>query len=685
MRPVQGRRRLASVAVAVAVGVLVAACAAPWLQRRATEEERQAFSKAEAALERDPEAGREAFEGFLERFPKGVLAPEAELALAGIAHGEARLDEAVAHYTRALEAGGTVGDRARIRLASLELERGNLDRARELLARARLSRLEPPDLRTAYRALAETAPGPVERLRWLGLLRGAVEDEAERNAIDVEIDALLAKLDAPALERAADLLGDRIPAGRLHITRAERALDAGDLDAARAALDAARGASLAPRYAPRLASVESRVRMREAGPTDVSQIPTFQEVLEKPYPDVSAARGTIGVLVPLSGPFARFGEDALEGALLAARVLPAGDGDAPVPQVRVLVRDSGGEPDQAAAAVRELAAHPEVMAIVGPLVSTACEAAAREAQAAGIPLLSLTAREQIAQDRPWAFRVRTRPVEEVQVVVDRARKLGAKRFGILYRDDPYGLGLRNLFWDTVEARGGRIVAVAPYDPHATDFGESIRRLVGYTLLDGEEKKLLARRKDMLEHARRLPPEEALALREKARELTTADGHPIPPIVDFDALFIPDSHENVVLIAPQLAFHEVTGVRLLGPEGWYDEELVRLGREHVERSLFAAHYFPKSPVPYVHAFDQDFRNAFGATPDSFAAETFDAARLVLLQLARGRDGREGVRDGLLATEAYPGVSGVITMRSDGNAHKRPYLLGIERHKVLQYID
>ena len=150
---------------------------------------------------------------------------------------------------------------------------------------------------------------------------------------------------------------------------------------------------------------------------------------------------------------------------------------------------------------------------------------------------------------------------------------------------------------------------------------------------------------MLERARRLPTEAARELRAKARSLTTRDGRPIPPIVDFDALFIPASHENVVLIAAQLAYHEVTGARLLGSEGWYDPQLVRLGGDPLEGALFAAHFYPDSQVPYVHAFRQHFEATFGGVPDAFAAQAYDAASLVLAQLARGRDDREDVRDGL----------------------------------------
>ena len=45
-------------------------------------------------------------------------------------------------------------------------------------------------------------------------------------------------------------------------------------------------------------------------------------------------------------------------------------------------------------------------------------------------------------------------------------------------------------------------------------------------------------------------------------------------------------------------------------------------------------------------------------------------------------REALRDGLLTTRAYPGVTGVLSMRSDGNASKRPYLLAVERGRIVQ---
>lgn len=641
--------------------------------------EQAAFDAAMA--QEDPEAGRKALQRFLDRFPDAVLEPEARLRLGDLAREQGDPEAALRAWSLVVQESprSVAADAAQIRIAREELARGDREAARRALLRVRYTRLSPEERREGYRLQARVEEDPVARVRWLALLLQESEEDAERAEVDSAIDAALVALDDEGLARLSRRLGDDPPAARVWLLRAERALDLGDLDTAEAALDRAGELPLEPRLADRMARAAERLHARTVGPTDVADLPGLDEVVGN-LPSTGGARGTVGVLLPLSGPFARFGEESLHGIMLAADIFGEGGPDAP--SVRLVVRDSGGSAAQAEAAVRELARDEDVAAIVGPLLSAECEAAAAAAQELGIPLLTLTAREEIAGLRPFVFRLRTRPIEEAQLLVDKARELGAQRFGILYRDDAYGRGMRALFWDAVDTRGGEVVAVSPFDPSSTDFAEPIRRLVGYELLSSEEKRLLRKRESMLERARRLPADEARALRRSARSLTTQAGDPLPPIVDFEFLFIADSYENVVLIAPQLAFHEVFGARLLGPDGWYHEELVRVGREYVEGAIFVAHYFPESPTPYVRDFADRYRATFLDDSNVFAAQAYDATNLVLVQLARGRDSRTGVRDGVLATEAYPGATGVITMRSDGNANKRPFLLGVEKGEIVQ---
>jgi ABC-type branched-subunit amino acid transport system substrate-binding protein len=675
----RGRRSISWVGWIVAAALLALGCETVSPLPGPTRAEQAAYDVATA--DADPAA---ALERFLGEWPGGALEPQARVRLGEIAQAEGDVEGALSQWYRVIRdfSRSEAADTARVRAGVAEWGRGDTEAARSVLSRVRFGRLAPVLGRQAYRVLADAATDPVARVRWLALAREEELDDDAVDEIDAAIDTALSGMDERALARLGRQLGDRPPAARVWLARAERLLDAGDLDGAQQALEQVAGLPLPPRYGARLAGAAERLQVRTHGPSDISDLPSFEALADRPLPATQGASGTLGVVLPLTGPFARFGEESLHGVMLAVGVFGP-DPDAPeTAALRLVVRDSAGDAARAAAAVRELAQDESVTAIVGPLLSASCEAAAVAAQELGIPLLTLTAREEIAKLRSFVFRLRTRPVEEAQILVERARSLGAERFAILYRDDPYGLGLRGIFWDAVESRGGTIVGVAAYDPKATDFAEPIRKLVGYELISSEEKRLIREREGMLRRARRLPADEARALREDARSLLTDAGDPLPPIVDFDALFIAESHEKVVLIAPQLAFHEIFGPRLLGPDGWYHEDLVRLGREHVEGAVFVSHFFPESPTSFVRDFADRYQETYAHGSNVFAAQAYDAANLVLVQLARGFMSRESVRDGVLATEAYPGAAGVLTMRADGNANRRPFLLGVERGRIVQ---
>jgi ABC-type branched-subunit amino acid transport system substrate-binding protein len=677
------RARLGIVVGSILAGLVLQGCQAlPGASEpSASEAERNAYAQALSGLVDDPEGSERALEDFLRLYPQSPLGDDARMRLGEIAQARGDSDAALRQYGALVRdfPGGDRADAARVEMARLELAGGNPVAAASAIQRVKLNRLSSAERRVAYGVLAEVADDPVEELRWLARVRGAETDDESVARVDAEVDELLAQLDSAQLSSAAEQIGREIPAARAWLEASQRALDAGDLERARDWLDRASRLPLAPPYQARLTTVGERLRLREAGPFDDVQLPSFAQLAVAGAPMVSGAQGTLGVVLPLSGRFARFGEASLQGVLLAAGVFGGGESG---PRMRVLIRDSAGQPERAAAAVRELA-DAGVVAVVGPLLSGECEAAAAAAERAGVPLLTLTSREEVSASRPHVFRVRTMPREEVEALVEHAmQELGAQRFAILYPGDPYGKGLRRLFWNAVEERGGVVVGIASYDPDATDFGEPIRKLVGYSLLTRAEKEGLKERAEMEKRARRLPPEEAALLREEAKALTGPDELPLPPIVDFDALFIPESYEKVVLIAPQLAFHEAVGMTLLGPNGWYHPDLVRIGREHVEGALFTAHFYGESHLGFVRDFEGRYEAAYAEAPDVLAAQAFDAANLVLVQLAHGAESREDVRDGVLDVEGYAGVTGILTMRSDGNARKRPFLLAVERGRIEQ---
>jgi ABC-type branched-subunit amino acid transport system substrate-binding protein len=681
-------------------------------ERAATEEERRAYEVATESLPDDPVAARAGLASFVRQYPTSALADAAAMLLADLALAQGDPEDA-GRWLRWLVTNHPTGkhsDAARLALARIDRDAGNEDEARALLSRLRFSRLSDAQRVESYRLLADLSADPVERLRWLAQLRASQSGlEGKQSAVDDEIDALLAGMSAEELERAADQLTYKVPAARVRLRLAERAQGAGNWQRAEEALAEAERLERVPRDDVALERLLLTAALQQELSESQELLPTFAEVAALPLPRTEGAVGTIGVVLPLTGSFAEYGAESLRGLLLAARIFesparnasePATDARAvsPAPSspaalgwaenpllpqgIRLVIRDSAGDPDKAARAVRDLASDESVVAIVGPLLSAEAEAAAAVAEEEGVPLLTLTTRREVAKQRSQVFRFRTTPADEIHFLVEHAVEvLGARRFAILYPRDNYGRGMRKRFYQAVEERGLHVVALSSYDPTANDFAESIRSLIGYSLLTRLEKKALEERRQLLRRARRLPPEEASYVREVIYGILGPEGEPLPPIVDFDALFIPDSHDKIVLIAPQLAFHEIDDVRLLGSGGWNDPELVSIARKHVAGAVISAPFDPKSRFLFVSDFVERYSDTFGETPDVFAAQAFDVGNLVLRQLASGVDTRSELRVGVLETRGYPGASGVITMMPDGNARKRPFLLGVRGSRIV----
>ena len=668
---------------ALTLGMAFAGCAGSSLPGlvRAPNPERDAWDRAQAEVERDPEAGYDALSAYVVSHPRHSRADDGAYQLAQIDLQRGRPEEA-ARWLRWILLNHGAGDRvdaARLQLGAILLDAGDLEAAWRAAKRARISLLEGQERRSGLRLMAELAEarGDIpEQLIWLSRSRASASNEDDAAAIDGEVDAVLAALPRNDVESVASRLGRRSPAARAWLRAAELSLMRGDRDSADRALRRARSLPLSPQEVQRLAALE-------AGHVDPSAIaPTAPDGLAYPrLPDFAdagslelppgALTGTLGVVLPLSGPLAAVAEETLQGILLATGVFGGRQSG-----VRLLVRDSGGNPERAAAAIRELSQREEVVAVVGPLLAEEARAAADAAEAAQIVLLALTRHEDVARDRPHVLRFGLTRRTEVEMLVEHAvHDLGLMRIAILHPADSYGQEFADLMRDVLEQRGGVVVDVASYEPDATDFAGPIRSLVGYDEMSSGARARVAQRKAMLDRAKRMAPGAARELREEAAELRAPGGGPLPPIIDFDALFIPESHDKVVLIAPQLAFHDVRGVTLLGTSGWHHADLVRIAGRHVEGAVFPSPFDAEDPSPLVHRFVEQYERSYGKPPGVFAAQGFDAANLALFGLARGSGDSESLLRELLGGPAYVGVSGVVAFEPDGNARRRPLLLTI----------
>jgi ABC-type branched-subunit amino acid transport system substrate-binding protein len=513
---------------------------------------------------------------------------------------------------------------------------GDLDRAedgRRLLERANASTVDAPQRARLYRMQADLArasgdwPAAVLALAYT---RRDTRDPAQLAELDLEVAELVDdRLREPELEA----LVPRLPRGpvydRVNLALASRALARNDVSKARGALD---------RLPRQLSPAEEAERAR---------------LLARASDSKGDGEATLGLVLPLSGPFEKIGESILRGFVLESGVYAE-----PPSRLRLLVRDSAGEPERAAAATRELIAA-GVVAIVGPVRSGEAVASAPLVEAEEIPLLSFARRDDVADLGEFVFRLGLTPGDQAGALARFcAEQRACKRFAILYPEDEYGTSFKNSFWDAVEQNGGSVVAIESYTPGSVDWQSEIKQLVGLEPLSPGQTALVKERDKLRRNA--------IA---NAAKLAAPQYAGLPPYVDFDAIFIPDDAASVGLILPQLRFFDVRDVVYLGGSGWNDPALVKIAAREATRAVFTDEFFAGSARPEVAEFVRSYAASYGVSPDAYAAEGRDAASVLraAIEEVGGSDG-EALRDRLLSLPPIAGVAGLDSFDAAGGARK-----------------
>ena len=356
-------------------------------------------------------------------------------------------------------------------------------------------------------------------------------------------------------------------------------------------------------------------------------------------------RYTIGCLLPLTGDFASFGARVLEAIILASRIFESSS-DSPF---TLIIEDTKSQSETVRESVRRLAEEEKVMAIIGPLSGDAATEAAAEAQERGVPLMTVTPRAGVTGAGRYVFRHFLDPRMEVKTLIRYAREnLGMKTFAILYPKNAYGTEMMSHFWDEITLQGGDIRGVETYRVEQTDFGREIKALAGIGRVAAAE---------------------------------TSSEEP-QPTVDFDAVFIPDGYARFSMIAPQLAFYNVTGVQLLGTRLLNAPELVVEENEYVEGTIFVGGFFQDSFYPRVRTFVDRFYMNFGRLPTDMEALAYDAARIIFTLIEEGVEFRDDLTDGLFFLSDYWGVTGETTFATNGDAQKELTVLMVQDNSIVQ---
>lgn len=562
-------------------------------------EARKRFEQARSDFEREENRASADFEAIVEDFPEDPIVPWALLYAGMSAVQEGRYDQAVSRLEDLQEL-DDVDDRLRRRgrlfLGLARVYTGQHDKARRLLETSR-DALDGDDERAEWTAAMAEVLGYSEQ----PLASVSYYDAWYKLGTRAEKAYILSRL--RALARAADEHS------------ASRAYES---------LDSATGpttAILGTRVADDLAAAGDT---EEAG--DIRRI--AQAVAEKLSIDLAARTsgagdpGVLGAILPLSGRRAQAGDFALRGLALASGTFDASTSDDGARGYRVVMQDSASTVVQAREAV-DVTAGEGAIAIVGPIDGKSVDAAAAQAQATGVPLISLNPRSgrRATTTSPLIFHIVQSAESRAETLARHAHDQGLRQFAILRPDSGYGRAVAGAFRAEAERLGADVLAEETYDRTATSFTGPIKKL--------------ARAK-------------------------------------WEAVFIPEQAERLELIAPALAAADLLSrpidddrrvrrgrkVVLLSTAEFIAPKYLRTSGRYSHGAVFAPGFYPDRDDAVIGDFIARYEQSFGREPTALDAYAHDAARVVRQAVESGAGSRTEVAAGMAASSVV-GLTGTIS--------------------------
>jgi branched-chain amino acid transport system substrate-binding protein len=505
---------------------------------------------------------------------------------------------------------------------------------------------------------ASEANAPVRLVRWFTLLYSQSTDPQKREEISKDLAALIdQRLSFPQVREAVEILKDEsvrsFPLDLLLYKLAKIFYHVHDYDRCRETLES-------------FVATFPQHELSEQANALLKRIKDRNLVVPR----------AIGVLLPLTGEYREYGSQALEGIKLGMGIFES-EGKETTPML--IIRDTAGKPEQAVAQLEDLVFNEHVSCVIGPMFSQEAYAAAVKADELEVSIITLSGRPDITGVGSYVFRnfltIEAQAKTLVSYAVD---QLGVKRFGILFPSDKYGVDFSNAFWDEVVKHKGEVRAAERYEPDTKNFVEPIRKLLGR------------------------PPQP----KKPPKSSKPSDQPPKIPL-EFEALFVPEYVENVVLIAPALAFEDIVlmtedknkierikksmkstsldMIYVLGGSGWNSPKLIEWAGRYVQGAVFCDGFFAATSRRAARQFVERFKSNFERDPGMIEAHAYDTARIVRKVVEQSKPTeRRAFRDALLKIQGFDGATGLLRFTPQREVEKDLFLLTIDGDEI-QEID
>ena len=290
----------------------------------------------------------------------------------------------------------------------------------------------------------------------------------------------------------------------------------------------------------------------------------------------------VGAIEILSGPAAAYGIAIKAGMELALDEINQ-KGVLGGQKITLTVEDSAGNKDQAINAARKLIGRDKVVAIIGPTLSNEMFAVGPVTNERKIPTLGTsTTATGITDIGPYIFRTSLPESDVIPVTLAKAMTRGVKTIALMYaNDDAFSKSGFDVMKAAAEKAGLNIVTIESFGSKDTDFSAQLTKIKGLK----------------------------------------------PDAVGISALVEPVS--GVLLQARQLGFGKET--LFVGGNGSNSPKLGAIAGAAADGLIVGSPWFIGKTTDGNPAFVEAFRAKYKVDPDQFAAQAYDAMKIMAIAI------------------------------------------------------
>ncbi|SDI55265.1 ABC transporter substrate-binding protein [Propionivibrio dicarboxylicus] len=318
----------------------------------------------------------------------------------------------------------------------------------------------------------------------------------------------------------------------------------------------------------------------------------------------------IGYQLPLSGENAQYGMLFRNSATLALDDFNK-SGKLPGVTVQIKFEDSKSDAKEGVNIARKFSDDSSILAVIGDFNSTVSMAAGQVYAQTKVAQLSQTASHpDFVKISEYQFRNINTQAYEGPLIANWAHGNGVKKVAVVAIQNDWGQSAANNFINGFKAAGGTVTDVEYFNPGTRDF----------------------------------------------RSILTKIGRSQPEAIFLGAFY----EDGSAFLQQKLQMGLKQNV--YATSSLYEKKMIELAGPAANGLYLTSTFLVESTEPHIASYVKAYEARYGAKPQQFAAQAFDATNIMLnaIVAAGGANAtRAKVRDALAATKNFPGVTGTTS--------------------------